>query len=163
MQKLVLGLSFILFVTLLCGCEKTTNDSADNSTTNKENIIEEDDIMEEFPSKINITINNQTLSATLEDNETSREFIKLLPLNISMNELNGNEKYYYFDRALPSNSTKIDKINSGDIMLYGDDCLVLFYDTFHTNYRYTKIGKLDNSNNIKNIVGNGNINISISR
>lgn len=167
MKKLVLGLCFILFVTLLCGCEKNTantNYSVGNSTINNEKtIIEGDDIMEEFTSKIKITINNKTLSATLEDNETSREFIKRLPLNISMNELNGNEKYYYFDSSLPSNSTKIDKINSGDIMLYGDDCLVLFYNTFNTNYSYTRIGKLDNPNNIKSIVGNGNINIYISR
>ncbi len=167
MKKLVFGLCFISFVTLLCGCEKdvvNTNDSADNSTINNENtMIEDDDIMEEFTSKINITINNNTFSATLEDNETSREFVKRLPLNISMNELNGNEKYYYFDNFLPSNSTKIDQINPGDIMLYGDDCLVLFYKAFNTNYSYTRIGKLDNPSNIKNIVGNGNINIYISR
>jgi len=141
-----------------------TNDSIDHSAISDEKtIIERDDIMEEFTPKINITIHDKSFSATLEDNETSREFIKRLPLSISMNELNKNEKYYYFDHPLPSNATKIDKINSGDIMLYGNDCLVLFYDTFNTDYSYTRIGKLDNPNNIKSIVGNGNMNIYISR
>lgn len=167
MKKLVLVLCFILCIILLCSCNGNTlntNDSADNSTINNEkNTIEGDDNMEKFTSKINIKINNNTFSATLEDNETSREFLKRLPLDISMNELNGNEKYYYFDNSLPSNSVKIDKINSGDIMLYGDDCLVLFYDTFNTSYSYTRIGKLDNPDNIKNIVGKGSINIYISK
>lgn len=60
-----------------------------------------------------------------------------------MSELNGNEKYYYFEETLPSNATQIGTIQTGDIMLYGSDCLVLFYDTFSTSYRYTRIGKID--------------------
>ena len=80
-----------------------------------------------------------------------------------MNELNGNEKYYYFNEYLPSNSSKVGKINSGDLMLYGSDCLVLFYDSFNTSYSYTRIGVLDNPEKLKEIVGNGNINVNISK
>ncbi len=156
MKKYIL----ILFIILLCGCE---NHFKDNSLINNDETIKKDDVMEEFTEKINITINNETFSLTLEDNKTTREFIKMLPLNITMNELNGNEKYYYFDNSLPSNPSKVNQIKSGDIMLYGNDCLVLFYDTFKTNYSYTKIGALDNSNNIKNIVGKGNVNVYISK
>ncbi len=163
MKKIVIILCFIICITLIGGCEKNTKtDSSNNSKINdNENNMENND-MKSFDPKINITINNKTFTATLEDNETSRKFIEMLPLNITMNELNGNEKYYYFDNNLPSNSTKIDKINSGDIMLYGDNCLVLFYETFNTNYSYTKIGKLDNPDNIKDIVGNENIKVNIS-
>lgn len=128
---------------------------------NKDTNIEEK-TMNEFTSKIRLTINNETFTATLEDNETSREFLNKLPLTITMNELNGNEKYYYFD-SLPSNSKKVGKINTGDIMLYSDNCLVLFYDTFNTSYTYTKIGKLDNPSNLKDIVGTGKIEISIEK
>lgn len=119
--------------------------------------------MEEFTRKINITINNKTFSATLEDNETAKYFIKRLPLNITMNELNGNEKYYYFNSSLPSNSIKIDRINLGDLMLYGNDCLVLFYDSFNTSYKYTRIGALDDASELKETLGKGNVNISISK
>lgn len=160
MKKLFLVVC--LGITLICGCQKNTNNVSNNTINNNESIIK-DDVMEEFTTKINITINDKTFSATLEDNETSREFVKRLPLNITMNELNENEKYYYFDNYLPSNSSKVDKIVSGDIMLYGSDCLVLFYDNFNTNYSYTRIGKIDNPENLKKLVGNGNIYIYISK
>lgn len=37
-----------------------------------------------------------------------------------MSDLNGNEKYYYLDENLPTNSENIGHINAGDIMLYGE-------------------------------------------
>ncbi len=163
MKKIVIILCFIICITLIGGCEKNTKTgSSNNSKLNNNESSMENNNMNEFNSKINITINGKNFTATLEDNETSREFVKMLPLDITMNELNGNEKYYYFDNNLPSNSNKIDKINSGDIMLYGNNCLVLFYESFNTNYSYTRIGKFDNSDNIKDIVGNENIKVNIS-
>lgn len=119
--------------------------------------------MDEFTYKINININETNYTATLEDNATTREFIKRLPLEINMTDLNKNEKYYYFDSSFPSKSSRIGKINSGDLMLYGSDCLVLFYETFNTSYSYTKIGKIDNPSSLKSNVGKGNIKISFTK
>ena len=62
----------------------------------------------------------------------------------NMSELNGNEKYIYLDKTLPTNSYSPKHIEVGDIMLYGNDCLVVFYKSFDTNYSYTKIGHIDN-------------------
>lgn len=117
----------------------------------------------EFIKTIKTKIADKTYTLTLEDNATTRELIQKLPLELNMKELNGNEKYYYLDESLPTNSKNIGKINKGDVMLYGDDCLVVFYKSFNTSYSYTKIGKLDNPSNIKDIVGNGNIDIYISK
>ena len=61
-----------------------------------------------------------------------------------MNELNGNEKYIYLDSTLPTNPINPNHINSGDVMLYGNNCLVIFYKSFDTTYSYTKIGHIDN-------------------
>lgn len=160
MKKIII-IMLIFCISITCGCQK--NESCKKTDINQENILEENKQMEKFDGKINITINNKTFSATLEDNETSKYFIKLLPLNITMNELNGNEKYYYFNNSLPSNSKKVDKINSGDIMLYGDDCLVLFYDSFNTNYSYTRIGKVDNGSDLKEVLGKDNADINITK
>lgn len=113
--------------------------------------------------KIKIKINNQEFSATLEDNDTTREFIKLLPLEITMNELNSNEKYYYMTKSLPESAKRVGKITSGDIMLYGSDCLVLFYESFETSYSYTRIGKIDNVDSLKSAVGTGEALVSITK
>lgn len=61
----------------------------------------------------------------------------------NMLELNGNEKYAYIEKTLPTNSNNPKHILAGDIMLYGSDCLVIFYKSLKTNYNYTKIGHSD--------------------
>ncbi len=68
-----------------------------------------------------------------------------LPLTLEMDELNGNEKYYYLNEDLPSSSGRVDMIRTGDLMLYGSNCLVSFFETFETRYAYTRIGHIDDA------------------
>ncbi len=157
MKKIFVVICLVLLVVFVSGCDKNIDKEFVKESK------EEGEIMEDFVREVYMTINDKAFTILLEDNDTSREFVKRLPLDISMKELNGNEKYYYFDKSLPSNSSKVGKINSGDVMLYGDDCLVLFYDTFNTSYSYTRIGKLEDSSNIKDVVGSGNVNVYISK
>jgi len=35
-------------------------------------------------------------------------------------------------------------IRTGDILLYGDNTVVVFYETFQSSYRYTPIGRISN-------------------
>ncbi len=148
----------VIGVTLIGGCEKRNYEVEPDTRDILKNSIEKVDTV-----KIQLTINHRNFTATLENNETTREFLQRLPLNIYMNELNGNEKYYYFDSSLPNNPIQPEKIQVGDIMLYGDNCLVLFYDTFETNYSYTKIGRLDDVSDVQNMIGTGTIEVSISK
>ena len=94
--------------------------------------------------KVYININNKKLGIDLENNSTTSALIKLLPLELSMNDLNGNEKYVYLNESLPTNTYSPKHIEAGDIMLFGDNCLVIFYKSFDTSYSYTKIGHIDN-------------------
>ena len=114
-------------------------------------------------SKITITINNKNFTATLENNETTKELVKELPIEITMSELNGNEKYYYMSSSLPTDSKRVGKIKTGDIMLYGSDYLVIFYDSFSTPYSYTRIGKIDNPDSLKSVVGKKSIEVTINK
>ena len=106
-------------------------------------------------SDIKVIINDKTYILKLENNKTVEEFISLLPKEFTMSELNGNEKYIYIEKTLPTNSYKPRNINAGDVMLYGNDCLVIFYKSFTTTYSYTKIGHIDDLPNL----GNGSINV----
>ena len=115
----------------------------------------------EVMKSMNITINNKEYNIQLENNETVNKFIELLPLEFNMSELNGNEKYVYLNTKLPTNPSNLKRINSGDIMLYGNNCLVIFYKSFNTSYSYTKIGHINNldnlgSNDIKVIIKSTN-------
>ena len=127
-----------------------------------EEIIKEDEKIDngdEDMKKINLNINGQNFTATLYDNLAVEELLEKLPLNITMSELNGNEKYYYFSDTFTTNAQRVGNIQKGDIMLYGNNCLVVFYDSFSTPYSYTKIGYIDNPDSLEDIVGSGSVQV----
>lgn len=93
---------------------------------------------------IKVVIDNETYDAKLEDNETAQAFVNMLPQEYNMSELNGNEKYIYLDNTFPTNSYNPKHIEKGDMMLYGNNCLVVFYKSFDTSYSYTKVGHIEN-------------------
>ena len=107
-----------------------------------------------------IEANGKRFSATLYENETVNAFRQLLPLTLNMSELNGNEKYYYLNSTLPTDSSCPEEIHSGDLMLYGDSCLVLFYKNFSTSYSYTSLGKIDDPSGLADAVGSGDVQIT---
>ena len=117
---------------------------------------EEEDNM----SDMEILVGNQTFSVTLYDNETVKAFRKLLPMTLNMSELNGNEKYYYLSGSLPANFGRLPGIHTGDLMLYGDNCLVLFYESFSTSYSYTTIGYVENPDGLAAVLGSGDVQIT---
>ena len=171
MKKLVFVITFAAL--LLTGCNNpesgnksdsgnSTSSTSSSSTSSTENNPEQPTDKEEIDLRITITINGREFSATLYDNETSRAFKELLPLTLDMSELNGNEKYYYLPDSLPKNSTVPSGINAGDIMLYGNDCNVIFYESFSTSYSYTPIGKIDDPDGLAAAFGSGNVQVAFS-
>lgn len=118
---------------------------------------ENDDPMQ---ANLNLTVDGTTFSVTMEDNPTARTFASLLPLTLRMSELNGNEKYAYLDRDLPTGVARPGTIHSGDLMLYGANCLVLFYKTFSSSYSYSRIGRVDDPAGLAGALGAGDVTVT---
>lgn len=114
-------------------------------------------------SAVMVQVNGKSFPATLEDNLTARAFIERLPLEIDMTELNGNEKYFYLDTDLPSDSVSVKQIHAGDLMLFGSKCVVLFYKDFATSYTYTRLGKIDTPEDLAKTLGAGNVRVTFAR
>lgn len=111
--------------------------------------------------EITIQINGKVFPAKLYQTETTKSIMQKLPLSITMDELNGNEKYYYFSESFPTESRRISEIHAGDLKLYGSSCLVLFYESFSTSYSYTSLGYLENTDGLEEALGTGSVRVDI--
>ncbi len=165
----------IVFVILFCICiigglfillnrkNKVSDDFIENNITNlsqeKHQNIVNTESENKMISDIQVIINGKTYNAKIEKNETAQSFVSMLPVEYNMSELNGNEKYVYLDNTLPTNSYSPKHIEIGDIMLYGNNCLVVFYKSFNTSYSYTKIGHIENLSDL----GNNNVIIKFEK
>jgi hypothetical protein len=107
-----------------------------------------------------VTIGSHTFFATFEDNATATAFKAMLPMTIDMRELNGNEKYFNLSVNLPTNASNPGTIESGDLMIYGSNILVLFYESFPTSYSYTRLGRVNDPAGLAAAVGSGSTTIT---
>ena len=86
-------------------------------------------------TKILLKVGGNTMTATLADNEATRELTELLKqgdMTISMSDYGGFEKVGALPQSLPTSNTQITTM-PGDIMLYQGDQLVIFYGSIITS------------------------------
>jgi hypothetical protein len=114
----------------------------------------------EESSRVRITIGSNVFNATLSDSGTAKAFKAMLPLTVTMSELNANEKHVRLPGDLPRKDASPGTIHSGDLMLYGSDTLVLFYKTFPSSYSYTRIGKVDDVTGLTAALGSRDVTVA---
>lgn len=158
---LILVVSVIVAIIIKMTSSPSTIDEDGGTISDLPGIIYDDESKNEeegsMISKIVIKIGEREFIATLEKTETAQAFAKLLPLEKSMVELNGNEKYYDLHQNLPSDPKKVGRIGAGDLMLFQNNFIVVFYKTHSTNYSYTRIGKIDDPVGLAEAVGSGDV------
>lgn len=121
-------------------------------------------IMASAQTKVTLSVNGRTATATLADNAACRELTALLekgPINISMSDYGGFEKVGALPQSFTTSNSQISTV-AGDIMLYQGNQMVIFYGT--NSWSYTRLGKIDNATaeSVRQFLGNGNITMTIS-
>jgi quercetin dioxygenase-like cupin family protein len=82
----------------------------------------------ETSMKIGITVQGKAIEATLIDSETTRDFVSLLPLTLSMGDLFKREKFAHLPRPISEGGTRRKTYEVGDLVYWspGPD-LAIFY------------------------------------
>ena len=115
--------------------------------------------------KMNITVGDRTLTATMEDNAAGRDFLSRLPLEITLNDYNGTtEKIFYPDPALTTEGvTRGCAPTPGDITIYAPwGNVAIFCKNWSHSSDLIKIGRID-GDGIDALSIGGDIRVKIER
>ncbi len=142
MKKTAIFLAVLCVTLIFAGCGGSPSD---NDTPREDGV------------QIKITADGKVFTAALADNRTAEAFAEMLPLTLDMREMNGNEKYSFLSNNLPVDGYRPNSVKEGDLMLYGSDCIVLFYETFSSPYSYTRIGWVNDTEGLAAALGKGGV------
>lgn len=112
--------------------------------------------------KMNVQVGERIFTATLEENaavEGLAELMKDAPLVIQMSDYSGFEKVGSLGTELSANDRHI-TTQSGDIVLYNGNQIVIFYGS--NSWSYTRLGKIDDLTGWEEAFGSGSITVTLS-
>jgi hypothetical protein len=155
MKKFVAALLLSVSTLIGAACDQNNPVPADD------NQLTVTEGMQSMSDTLVVKIGLTEFTAILFDNPTANAFKAMLPLAMDMKELNRNEKYFDLAKSMPTNASNPGKINPGDLLLYGSNTLVLFYEAFSTSYTYTRLGKINNASGLAQALGSGNVVITM--
>ena len=109
-----------------------------------------------------LAVHGAEYPVTLRDSPSTRALVRQLPMTLTLAELNGNEKYARLPEALPTDAIQPGALQTGDLMLYGANCLVLFYQSFPSSYSYTPLGQIEHPDGLASVLGAGSVTVTLS-
>lgn len=118
-------------------------------------------LAEEEPM-LKITVGDYALTAVFEDNSSAEEFRELLaqgPVTVEMEDYGGFEKVGSLGQSLPTSNTHI-TTQSGDIVLYQGNQIVLFYGS--NAWSYTPLGQVTDLTGWQEALGHGDVTVTFS-
>lgn len=97
--------------------------------------------------KIRIKIGEKVVTATLNDSQTARDFVSLLPLPLTLEDYAKTEKISYLPRKLSTTDAPVGSDPEiGDIAYYAPwGNLAIFYKDFGYSSGLVMLGKIDSS------------------
>ena len=113
-------------------------------------------------SIIKLKVNDYVLNVKLEDNSAAKSLMDRLKngdITIHGEDYGNFEKVGDLGFSLPR-SDKYITTSAGDIVLYNGDEISVFYDS--NSWSYTKLGKIQDTGNLKKILGNGDVTLVFS-
>lgn len=178
MSKIKCGKHVILIILLialisvnLIAC-KTTYDKSDENNASGESGIQGENTGnnqdgdaengETMKIIIKLQVEDVVVHAELYNNEAAEMLYEKLPLTLEMSDM-PHEKYSYLGFTLSTNKENVGKINAGDIMLWGNNCLVVFYESFETSYSYTKIGRISDIESFLSAIDSGSVTLTFEK
>jgi hypothetical protein len=132
-----------------------------NHRTNTESHEPTPPISETSAMKIRMTVDGRSITATLIDSPTTRDFLSLLPLTLTLEDYASTEKIAYLPRKLSEEEAPagVDP-SAGDITYYAPwGNLALFYRDFGYAKGLIKLGYIDNGMEVFNVPGSVSITI----
>lgn len=109
-----------------------------------------------------LTVEGVTFPATFADNQGAEALADLLtdaPLTLSLEDYGGFEKVGSLGQSLPTSNTHI-STQSGDIMLYQGNQIVLFYGS--NAWSYTRLGQVTDLTGWQEALGHGDVTVTLS-
>ena len=145
-------MSRILIAIALAAILGPTASRADNAMTNQTPVM-----------KIRLRIDNKVLTATLADNKTARDFVSLLPLTLTMNDLFGREKFGHLPRAISEEGKRTHTYEIGELAYWspGPDVAIYYRNDGEKipDPGIIVIGKIDSGVEALNVPGSAKVTI----
>ena len=115
--------------------------------------------------KIRLRIGNRPLTGTLIDSKTAQDFVSLLPITLTMNDLFGREKFAHLPRAISTEGKRTHTYEVGDIAYWspGPDVAIYYQHDGEKipNPGIIVIGKLDSGVDAFNVPGSAEVKIEV--
>lgn len=136
--------------------ESAQIDTAESSSSNEADTEQ---------TEIELSFGDTVMTAALDDSETSRAFIKMLPLTLTMNRY-ADREYYAALGELPENGAAIDDFENGDVTYYTDGkSLAIFFGNADTSSQdgLIRMGRITSDLSLFDTVGESvEVTISLS-
>ncbi len=100
---------------------------------------------DETKMRIRIEFNGASMTATLYDNPSARDFASMLPLDLTIDDYSPNEKIAYLPRKLTEEgSGHFGNEQPGDLAYYAPwGNLAFFYDSYRYSSGLIRLGRID--------------------